>query len=32
LNPSQASRGIKHKEAREDDLMYDEGQYFRAFA
>ena len=25
LNPSQASRGIKHKEAREDDLMYDEG-------
>lgn len=28
LNPSQASRGIKHKEAREDDLMYDEGPPF----
>jgi len=27
LNPSQASRGIKHKEAREDDLMYDEGTF-----
>jgi hypothetical protein len=26
LNPSQASRGDKHKDAREDDLMYDEGK------
>jgi hypothetical protein len=32
LNPSQASRGIKHKEAREDDLMYDEGQYSQSSA